>query len=168
MDVNDFEMELRLADDEVFALVLLLVLLVLLTIFEELVVFRGLDMDDLEVGIGFKIKLVFVLLADDNVVLWLEDKGNPLLEDEDRDDFLLEEVTFLLTDEVGFLLLADLAELDLIVVFVTEFFLVEDFLVVEEMDFSSTQSQSTRRLFALYLRKGDVVLGLLIRLVSIR
>jgi hypothetical protein len=155
VDVNDFEMELRLVDDEVFALVLLLVLLVLLTISEEL-------------GIGFKIKLVFVLLADDNVVLWLEDKGNPLLEDEDRDDFLLEEVTFLLTDEVGFLLLADLAELDLIVVFVTEFFLVEDFLVVEEMDFSSTQSQSTRRLFALYLRKGDVVLGLLIRLVSIR
>lgn len=164
MDIDDFGMEPRLADDEVFALVLLLVFLVLL----ELVVFRRLDVEDLEVDTGFVVELVFVLLADEGVALWFEDDADFLLEDEDRDDFLLEELVFLLDDEVGFLLLDDLVELVLIVVFVAEVFLLEDFLVVEEMDFSSTQSQSIRRLFALYLRKGDVVLGLLIRSVSIR
>lgn len=147
---------------------LLVVFLVLLTMCEELVVLRRLDVEDLEVDVGFMVELVFVLLADEDVVLWLEDEGNLLLEEEDTDDFLLEEVTFLLDDEVGFLLLDDLVELDLIVVFVVEVFLVEDFLIVEVTDFPSTQSQSERRLFALYLRNGDVVLGLLIWSVLVR
>lgn len=174
VDVDDFEMELRLADktllselDEVLALVLLLVFLVLLTIFDELVVFRRFDVEDVEVDIDFMAELVFELLADDNVVLWLEDEDNLLLEEEvDRVDFLLEEVTFLLDDEVGFLLLDDLVELDLTIVFVTEVFLID--LVVEKIDFPSTQLQSARRLSALYLRNGDVVLGLLICSVSTR
>lgn len=156
-------MEPRLADDEVFALVLLLVFLVLL----ELVVFRRLDVEDLEVDTGFVVELGFVLLVDEGVALWLEDDADFVLEDEDRDDFLLE-VIFLLDDEVGFLLLDDLVELDLMVVFATEVFLLEDVLVVKEMEFPSTQSQSARRLFALYLRNGDVVLGLPIRSVSVR
>lgn len=168
MDVDDFELELRLADDEVFALVLLLIFLVLLTMLEELVVLRTLDVDDLEVDTTFVVELVFVLLADEGVALWLEYDADFLLEDEDRDDFLLEELVFLLDDEVGFLLLDDLVELVLVVVFVAEVFLLEDVLVVEGMDLPSTQSQSARRLFALYLRNGDVVLGLPIWSVSVR
>lgn len=69
MDVEDFELELRLAYDEVFALVLLLVLLVLLTMVEELVVLWTLDVEDLEVDVGFVVELVFVLLADDDAAL---------------------------------------------------------------------------------------------------
>lgn len=135
VDVNDFETALRLADDTLLVELDEVFDLVLLTIFEELVVFRLLDGDDLEVDVVLKLELVFVVLAD---------------------------------DKVGFLLLGDLVELDLIVVFVVEVFSVEDFLVVEETSFPSTQSQSERRLFALYLRNGDVVLGLLIWSVLVK
>lgn len=135
VNVNDFETALRLADDTLLVELDEVFDLVLLTIFEELVVFRLLDVDDLEVDVVLKLELVFVVLAD---------------------------------DKVGFLLLGDLVELDLIVVFVVEVFSVEDFLVVEETSFPSTQSQSERRLFALYLRNGDVVLGLLIWSVLVK
>jgi len=137
--------------------VLLLAFLVLLTMFEELVVFRRPDVVDLEVDIGFMVELVFVLVA-----VLIDDKVAFRLEDEDKDDFLLEEVIFLLDDEEGFLLLDDLVELVITAVFVTEVFLVEDPLVLEEIDFSKTQSQSVKRLFALYFRNGDVVLGLVV------
>lgn len=136
---------------------LLLAFLVLLTMFEELVVFRRPDVVDLEVDIGFMVELVFVLVA-----VLIDDKVAFRLEDEDKDDFLLEEVIFLLDDEEGFLLLDDLVELVITAVFVTEVFLVEDPLVLEEIDFSKTQSQSVKRLFALYFRNGDVVLGLVV------
>lgn len=82
-------------------------LLLVFSVLLELVVFRTLEIEDLEVDIDFMVELGFVLvsvLVDGNVVFRLED--------EDKDDFLLEDVVFLLNDEVGFLLLDGLLDLD--------------------------------------------------------
>jgi hypothetical protein len=75
-------------------LLLLLVFLVLLTTLEELVVFCRLDVENLELDVGFGAELAVLLddvLVDDDVLLRLEDNV--------EDDFLLDDV-ILLDDEV--------------------------------------------------------------------
>jgi hypothetical protein len=130
-------------------LLLLLVFLVLLITLEELVVFCKLDVENLELDVGFGAELVVLLddvLVVDDVLLRLEDNV--------EDDCLLEDV-ILLEDEVILLLVDDLVEVvwmgalvdeDLLVDFTDEVFLVEVPFVLAGMGFPSTQLQSAMRL----------------------
>jgi hypothetical protein len=128
----------------IFLELLLLIFLVLLSALEELVVLDRLNLEDLEVDVGFAVELVF-LLGDDPVDLRLEVE----------DVLLLEEVLILLDDEVVFLLVGDwtlvilviaLVDEVLLVVFVDEVFLDEVPWVLEEVGFSLTHLQSEVRL----------------------
>jgi hypothetical protein len=173
-EVEDVELDLRLvvdvllvrADDDcavvlllvflmlLLLLLLLLIFLVLLSTFEELVVFCRLVVESLEVDEGFEVEPMFLL----EVVL-LDDDVDLRLKDDVEDDSLVEEVIFvleemmtLLDDEVIFWVLDDLtlvmiALVDeaLIVVFDDEGFSVEIIFVLEETSFPLTHSQSATR-----------------------
>jgi hypothetical protein len=101
-EVEDFELEIELPlvvdlllvkiDEDftvvlllIFLLLLLLIFLVLLTTFEKLIVFFTLDVENLEVDVGFEVEAVYlleVILLDGDVDLRLEGNGevNLLLE----------------------------------------------------------------------------------------